>query len=109
MQRVGLALAVSSPARLGVLDGVVGDVPWRDLLSCLLRVLVEFGSDADGVLDQLLGVLTANGLDAVRNGGPDSGSDFLKQQFSSFWGHLTISWERGLETKRPTVVEQQGF
>ena len=54
-------------------------------------------------------VLTANGSDAVGNGRPDPGGDFLKQQFSGLWGHVNnLLGNDGFVEKPPAVVERAG-
>jgi hypothetical protein len=55
-------------------------------------------------------VLAANSSDAVGNGRPDPGGNFLKQQFSGFWGHVNnLLGTMGLLKRPPPSLNSRGL
>ena len=75
-----------------MLEGVVGDVAGGDDLAVGFGLVEEAGGQGDSVLGEFLGILAADGRDAVADGVVQTGSDFFEEQLTSLGSHSVFLW-----------------
>lgn len=74
---IGFGGPIKPPSRLDVLDGVVGDVAGSDFLAVSFAPDEEPGRHGGAVLDQFLGILSADAMGDPGNGRAEAGNDFV--------------------------------
>ena len=72
-----------------------------------LGVVEDFSGHSDGILGDLLMVLTADEMDAVTGGGNDSWQDFIEQEMTGLRSHRD-SVVRGINEESPLPLKKGG-